>query len=386
MELSLPRGRRLSSGSIAWALGVVHLMLAASVGGAVAQERWRLAADPTLELGLTDGPDQLVFHDLRGASVVGTQVVIADGGSGELRIFDHSGAYVRSFGRLGDGPKEFRRIAWMDMCGGADIVVWDSRRNRITKWGVDGDLREEFSIDSPNSEMPPYRVACNLTGDFVVMAWPTAVTARRAQGPYRPPVAVGLTDARGQLEKVLGYFPGPERLRTEHNDRPHPFGRETFISLGPAGAYVGTADSSNIVMVRSDGERVGLPEVMAGARLSEEMRERWVDHYLARAPEEQRSSLRRSLLRSPWVPDVTPAYSGFQRDRLGNLWVAPYVVGVTSDTIPAEWVVFHPDGHPMARVVIPSNFRPADIGADYVLGVAVDSMGVETVMQYGLTR
>jgi len=364
----------------------VLLMFAFSASALIAQDRWRVSEVPTLELGMIDGPDHLVFHDVRGAIVVGTHSVVADGASSEVRVFDLSGAYLRSFGRPGDGPKEFRRIGWLDVCGGTDIVAWDSRRNRITKWDISGNLRDEFSISSPDSEMPPYGVACGPNGDFIVMAWPRAVTAERTQGPYRPPVAIGLAGPEGQLHTELGRFPGSERLRTEHNDRPHPFGRETSIALGPGGAYIGTADSTSITWIRPDGERLELPRFTHAADLTEELRERWVDHYLARAPEDQRSSLKRSLMSSPWVPDVTPHYSGFRVDRLGHLWVAPFVLGEPSADVPANWVVFGADGRLVAEVSIPSNVQPTDIGTDYLVGVAVDAMGVERVGYYRVVR
>jgi hypothetical protein len=46
--------------------------------------------------------------------------------------------------------------------------------------------------------------------------------------------------------------------------------------------------------------------------------------------------------------------------------------------------VFDRDGAWLGDVTLPAHFQPYDIGADYVLGVARDDDGVQTVVQYAL--
>jgi hypothetical protein len=48
--------------------------------------------------------------------------------------------------------------------------------------------------------------------------------------------------------------------------------------------------------------------------------------------------------------------------------------------------VFDAGGRWLCDVTMPAHFTPMEIGADYVLGVASDADGVETVVRYGLDR
>lgn len=208
-------------------------------------------------------------------------------------------------------------------------------------------------------------------------------------GPYRPDVLVGVADERGRRQRLIGEFPGAERLRTENHDRPHPFGKSTTVRMGAGGVYVGTADSFAIDLITASGERRTFGRGHAATPLSRQMREQWVDAYLRAAPPELRPSLRRSLLHSEyseWIPDVAPAYTGFQIDRLGFVWVSPHVIGDPGSGASTEWSVFDPGGELVATVIVPGDFQPTEIGGDYLLGVSTDAMGVERVERHTLIR
>ena len=338
-------------------------------------------------IGSADGPPRETFHDIRGAvTAVNGMIVVADGGSSELRVFSGAGEFLGAFGRAGDGPREFRRIAWIDMCGGEAVVAYDSRRHRITKWDTDGSLLDEFAVEGPGTALPPYRVSCGPSGTFAVIGWPDIFGVSLDLGPYRPNVAIGITDGRGRFERVIGEFPGQERIRTANNDRPHPFGKSTMVRMGASGVYVATADSFAIDLVSTDGEHRTFGRDYAVTPLSRGMREQWVDAYLERAPAEQRPSLKRSLLESEWLPTVPPAYADLRIDRLGFLWASPYVIGNPGIAASVEWSVFDPGGMFVATVMVPSHFRPTEIGGDYVLGVSTDATDVQRVHRYTLSR
>ena len=352
-----------------------------------AQSRWQLSPQPTLEIGSTEGLSAETFHDIRGAiSTREGAIVVADGGSSELRVFSSSGGFLRAFGRLGDGPREFRGLGWIDICGGHAIVVFDSFRNRITKWDPDGSMLDEFFVDGVAPDRPPYEVTCGSSGEYAVIGWPNVADRPAALGPYRLDVAIAIADERGRLDRIVGEFPGPERLRTANNDRPHPFGRSTVARLGPGGLYVGTADSFAIHLVGRDGERRAFGRNLPVEPLSAEMRERWVDAFVSRAPSEQRARAKEQVLDSEWLPDAPPAYEGFWIDRLGFIWVTPYVIPDPISNAPVEWSVFDPAGTLVATVLLPRHLRPTEIGRDYVLGVSIDAMGVERVRRYALSR
>ena len=88
-----------------------------------AAEVLRLAGSPVLVIGTrVEAPYEL-------SRVAGTvqltdgRIVIADGASLELRFFDATGTFIRSVGRSGDGPGEFRRMERLVRLPGDTLAV-----------------------------------------------------------------------------------------------------------------------------------------------------------------------------------------------------------------------------------------------------------------------
>ncbi|MGH7476919.1 MAG: type II toxin-antitoxin system VapB family antitoxin [Longimicrobiales bacterium] len=116
-----------------------------TVGGVVrvqnpeAAPRWRL--EPLVSIGSMGGfgearPDEFglvrsVVADERG------QIYVADTRSNEIRVFDAAGNHLRTIGRAGSGPGEFRTVyslAWL----GDTLAVMDPRNARIELVTGDG--------------------------------------------------------------------------------------------------------------------------------------------------------------------------------------------------------------------------------------------------------
>ncbi len=69
---------------------------------------WRIGPEPLLRIGEQDGAQAYLFHAVQGSTVLpdGT-IAVTDGASYNVRLFDSSGAHLRTIGRLGQGPEEF---------------------------------------------------------------------------------------------------------------------------------------------------------------------------------------------------------------------------------------------------------------------------------------
>ena len=48
--------------------------------------------------------------------------------------------------------------------------------------------------------------------------------------------------------------------------------------------------------------------------------------------------------------------------------------------------MYDPEGHAVARLTLPPDFRPLDIGQDYVLGLRPDDQGVQFLWLLNLDR
>ncbi len=367
------------------ALGLAPAIAIAFSTASAQEVRWRVSEAPTLAIGSTEGIEPMyAFHEIRGVGVVADSLIlVADGGSNQLRIFSRDGRFLRSFGGKGDGPEEFRSIAWAEVCDGA-IVAYDFSRQRATVWNAEGRLLEEFQVQGTRADLPPYAVRCGADRTFAVLGWPDVGASRVPVGPYRPEVAVGLADRQGQLLKVLATVPGPERYRYPTNDGPRRLGKNTIVRMGADVVYVGTADSFRVHVLSPDGGDRTFGEPFEPVPFTGHMRERWESDIVRRTRPELRPAARRAL-RALEMPDFLPAYADLRLDVSGFVWVERFPIP-GEDGHGERWDVFDPDGTFAASVKMPNGFSPSEIGQDYVLGVGTDEDGVQRVQFHVLDR
>jgi hypothetical protein len=99
---------------------------------------WRLV--PALVLGEEDGPAATVFGAISGLEVdAAGRIYVLDRQANELRIFTPDGAHVRSVGRAGDGPGEYRNANGLRWLTPDTLVVVDQRANRYTILDAEGE-------------------------------------------------------------------------------------------------------------------------------------------------------------------------------------------------------------------------------------------------------
>jgi hypothetical protein len=83
------------------------------------------------------------------------------------------------------------------------------------------------------------------------------------------------------------------------------------------------------------------------------------------------------------MPATVPAYTALKGDLEGNLWVRRFALGRRAAD---SWGVFAVDGRFLGHVSVPSGLEIYEIGPDYILAVASDSLGVQRVQGFRLRR
>jgi hypothetical protein len=79
-----------------------------------------------LIIGTVSGPEEMTFGNIRDIEVNSDgEIYVLDTSVGTVRIFDSSGEYVRSLGRLGEGPAEFRSPTQMTLARDGSVWVYD---------------------------------------------------------------------------------------------------------------------------------------------------------------------------------------------------------------------------------------------------------------------
>ena len=107
-----------------------------------------LSEEPTFYVGDSEDTDEQWFTRVLGvARLSDGSVAVADDYSMEVRIFDPSGAHVRSMGREGEGPGEFKRLWQMWRLPGDTLWVGDYRPWRYQVYTSIGEWIRTVTID-----------------------------------------------------------------------------------------------------------------------------------------------------------------------------------------------------------------------------------------------
>jgi hypothetical protein len=91
-------------------------------------EVWSLGPEPLLTIGRMDGDPAYVLSDVRDVGLFPDgRIVVADGGTQTLRLFDVDGAFLRRMGGAGQGPGEFAYLSGVGIAAPDTILAYDSR-------------------------------------------------------------------------------------------------------------------------------------------------------------------------------------------------------------------------------------------------------------------
>jgi len=350
---------------------------------------WQVGPEPALRLGVLDGKAAFQFDGVTGLARLGDgTLVVADGGSQEIRFFDAAGNLIALAGGAGEGPGEFTGLSGLGAAPGGSVWAYDFSLRRITWLSGSGEVEELVSLGS----QPPVLSSVGLLSDgtFVLkQLWgATQVAEAMETGLRRDPVAFVRFDAEGILVDTLALFPGRELyLFTDENGRgvmsTPPFGRNSVGSLWEDGMVVGYQESFELVMYSPGGEPMRIVRIPGwDLTLGSGDLEEYILSRLEGVPPERQPGVRREVEAMP-SPATKPAYGEILSDEVGNLWVGEWT---THPQIPERWTVLDRFGRWLGEVVMPGRFFPYAIGEDWVLGVEWDDLDVEYVVLYPLLK
>lgn len=95
---------------------------------------------PTLEIGLIDGDEEYLFGSVESVlRLEDGRVAVSDGGASRVSFYDSDGVFVGSFGRVGQGPGEFRNLSRIYAHGTDSLRVLDRSTRRVSTFDVHGE-------------------------------------------------------------------------------------------------------------------------------------------------------------------------------------------------------------------------------------------------------
>ncbi len=339
-----------------------------------------ITAQPLLTIGQEGQPDYEFFRMGGVGSLASGNVVVANGGTHELRFYDRNGRHIRTVGRRGDGPSEFGFLSTFWIGSGDTIAVLDPRRRRIVYFDSAGTfVRGQSYAQDLTSDQPDSRGPCVFPGLMGLLEDGTRLTSgwgcMMFQGTdgRRPTVfPVDLVGEKGRTH--LGPFnSGWVWERASPRDPRESFsiiplsGRFTY-AVGPEHIFFSEGADLEIQIFDATGKLVGLlREDAVPPEVTEADRRAYVEAQ-ANTPRPHPSDV-------PF-PDRRGSYSALKLSHGGELWARR---DLPSEDGLQHWVVFSSDRRNVRRVVLP-DFQVGAIRGGAIYGHMSDTLGIQTVM------
>ena len=296
------------------------------------------------------------------------RVYVGDFYQAVVTVLSPEGEVVRTMGRSGSGPGEFRSVQGIQVFADGDsLLVFDRGASRLSAFALGSDAPAYISRLSDHTQVFPMDVwklpSGNLLADFA------AAYVAGEDPRARRMKLLRILDGEGRLlrDSVLEY---PERDRLVFRDggrlsvAVHPFGRNSVVRPGPDGTFtVGWSGDTRVRTYDEDGRL--LRTVAIGHPLQA------IDGADARRAAESLGPQHVRLLEEA-TPATWPEFKYLQVDDRGRVWVAPYERG----GVARRWTVLDPGGAPVATVRFPVDLDIRLIRDGRIYGVTRDTLDV----------
>jgi hypothetical protein len=354
-------------------------------------ETWELA-DPTLVLGALDG-GPAAFSPIRDFEIgPSSELHVLLPQEHEVRVFNGDGEYVRSIGRLGEGPGEFSRPEKIGFVGDT-LWVLDSRAERV-HFFLDGDFVRVLPLP-PVRDLRPDRFSRAIG----VIAGPRVLISPDAMTYGHPPVleepGLLLTYMEGSFDTLATInvdYVGGFAIRRSGGEIeavrpfPQPFSPATEWAISPGGGSVVLAggptdpersDSVFLVEVSADGDT--LLDLRHPFQF-QEIPDRSIDSIVAEIAGDRfsDSEVRSATYLPSYYPPVTELIVGED----GTAWIA-------RETLPnraQQWEVFSSEGTRLAEIVTPPGFEVMWTDGNVVWGLVLDELDVPYLVRRPIMR
>ncbi|HET6681625.1 MAG TPA: hypothetical protein VFG84_10530 [Gemmatimonadaceae bacterium] len=363
------------------AMATAMLWTVVMPGSAVAQAG---GSGVTLEvrIGSTDGDEPYLFDHVTDAIRLSNgEIVVGNQGTGQLRWYSASGRWIRSRGREGSGPGEYRglrRILWLP---GDSVLAEDGITSRLTLYDREGTLVRSWRTASAGALSPSPPIGRLNDGRFVAVA-------QRSLTP--PPghtrfdailVRYGDSDTHDTLAVLRGGEGYTVPCGRGVCGIDVPYGLRTIAAASADYVYFGTGEQYAILRIDPRTRRVDtLRREVPAAELTDALRAFFVDSVVGTVPQNRRAMVR-SLYADIPVRRTLPFFNHLLTDDQGHLWAARSQAPGASQR---AWDQLDASGRFLGSVLLPAGLRVTRIADGYVVGITRDDSGVEFVDVYRL--
>ena len=371
---------------------------------------WAVGDAPVLSIGSRDATDAFQFYRVGDATrLADGRIVVANGGSNELLVFDADGNHLGAWAGEGDGPGEFWDLSTVRPWPGDSLIAGDSQQGRASIFDLSGAHGRTMSLRGPPDRATREIAAAagpaadtgsvSVEPHVILRVLPDGTSLTRTprgytRGFHRWESTYALMGTDGSTRASLGSYLGIETFSAFYQQPDgnvaviplrHPFGKTTVTTAWGALAAIGDTESYEIRAYRSDGSlaRIVRRDLEMRIPTQAEQDEAFRDRF-AGLSEEDRDPRMTVAADVPLVESF-PAYSRFRGDALGHLWVGEFKMP-DAQYEGTLWTVFDREGCALGFVATPGGLSILEIGEDHILGSTTDEMDVEYVQLWALDR
>ena len=340
---------------------------------------WRIGPEPTVSIGTREGEEPYLLYIVRDAMMLPDgRIIVANGGSGELRMFDALGTHLATWGGEGEGPGEFDNLSQIEPWPGDSIAAWFAPQLGISVFDAEGNYTRTFTLAAAPGT-PPW-----------LQSWPFASTSDGFILSVRTTdtVVVQLHDGEGKVRSSLGVHEGSDQnVVNEGTDREVVIntifgGRPVWAPWGDL-VVITTTSRYELKAFTRDGvparivRRGHEPRAPSEAEIEAEIQTKGLIALPGSEP------TRRPYRSS--VAEHYPAFSSVMSDAVDHLWVREYE-SPGEERPRSLWTVFDAEGRVQGFVEMPAGLEIHEIGEDYILGKLRDELDIEYVQVWPLER
>jgi hypothetical protein len=350
---------------------------------------WSLAEQPSLRIGDASGDPRYELYGVKAVHrLPDGRIVVANGGTRELRFYGPDGTWLRDAAGEGAGPGELRWIYNMTVSGDS-IRVWDYSLRRWSVFDDRGDYARSVTFTQAADGPPPAPAGRLADGRLILRQQVRSWLVYPEPGVQPVIERYLLADPDGTVRWELGEFEHSVQLVLVHeNGRSAtgvPWGRIAYFGTIADGFLYGSGGRYRVLDYDATGELRRIirldrePEPVGDGEL-----DAWIDSIAARSDDPVATRARfRERYDGVDLPDTKPTWVDLRVGPAGDLWLREYAQAADG---PERWTVFDSGGVWLGTLTMPERFGLHQVGREFVLGVRMTELDVEVVALYPLNR
>lgn len=348
--------------------------------------RWEVDTNARITL---ESPDSLGFAFVSAAHwMPNGRILVADSRQRRLQLYDSSGRHLRTIGRDGDGPGEFRGIMTVSVVGDT-IGVWDLRGRRFTLLTVDSGFRRLIPTPTKPSDYDTPREIWITSGIRPLTYWlSAAIPAPLPQGTrirkWQFSAQLAFSDTAARTLSSSPAFNGNYSGQVERGDARQVYSNFPFIA--PAADRVAYGSGETFEVYLADRDLVTrriirwalADEPLTGTEVAR-AREKLFATMPSGAPREKIEQALNDIVAPELLPKIRPAISRALWDDAGRLWLGRFEAPTRGIAEASDWVVLDSAARPVGRLGLPELARLESVRGDELLVSVRDPLDVQTV-------